>query len=603
MAPSVAPSATAEAAPLQRRLTLGEIGLPTGLGFDAAGTEASFPLPRGVPGLAARLALEFELSAPFPGRHAVELRANGRLLGSTAFPPGSSRLTLDVALAEADLAETELRLGLRLLGDTDQASATLLPASHLALLLPDPGQLSVAALFGLLPPVTQVLLRPGPISATEAAAALRIGLALAASGRQATIASAPPGVALAGRGGTRLWANGAVLVGEGAEAATVRLVNGLPVLSLGGATPESLARLLDSPWRGLALAERLTGGAATEVAPAAEPPTSLPFTALRGSLAPQETARAAWNLSFSLRDLPPGTQPSGLEVLLRAAPDPAGAPGVATILLNDVILGSTTLTADGQGRIALPVPGEALAAQNRIEVVLQRATASGPAQLLPGSQLRLAPAGAPRDFLGLPAAFGTGVEVLVDAPGGVLVAEALNPLLWVLRAVVPAAAPLRVTLAEPGTPASPTGPFVAATFEPPSGSDPVLRFDAGRIQLSNRAGRPVLELGGVARAISVQLVTAGGQPGLWLRPIGPPPLLPAAAPRLDRGDVALLDGQGVALAWSSTPGPQLRVDYPDAPRPAGWLPALMAWRPWIVGVLWLAGFVLVVWAFLRPRQS
>jgi hypothetical protein len=499
-----------------------------------------------------------------------------------------------------------LRLGLRLLGDTDQASATLLPESHLALLLPDPGQLSVAALFGLLPRTTQVLLRPGPISATEAAAALRIGLALAASGRQATIASAPPGPAQPGRGGTRLWATGAVQVGavqvgEGAEAATVRLVNGLPVLSLGGATPESLARLLDSPWRGLALANSLTGGA--EAAPAPTPPSSLPFTALRGSLAPQETARAAWSLGFSLRDLPPGVQPNALEVLLRAAPDPAGTPGVATVLLNDVILGSTTLTADGQGRVVLSVPAQTLAAENRIEVVLQRATASGPAQLLPGSELRLAPAGPPRSFLGLPAAFGAGVEVLVDAPGGVLVAEALNPLLWVLRAVVPAAAPLRVTLAEPGTPASPTGPFVAATFEPPAGSDPVLRFDAGRIQLSNRAGRPVLELGGVARAISVQLVTSGGQPGLWLRPIGPPPLLPAAAPRLEQGDVALLDGQGVALAWSSTPGPQLRVDYPDSPRPVAWLPLLMAWRPWIVGVLWLAGFMLVVWAFLRPRRT
>ncbi len=601
--PGAAPVATPapEAPPLQRRLALGEIRLPTGLGFEAAGTEASFPLPRAVPGLAARLSLELELAAPFPGRHAVELRANGRLLSSTAFPPGSNRLSLDVPVPEAELAGAELRLGLRLLGDTDQASATLLPESHLALLLPDPGQLSVATLFGLLPQTTQVLLRPGPISASEAAAALRIGLALAASGRQATIASAPPGVALAGRGGSRLWATGAVLVGEGAEAAMVRLVNGLPVLSLGGATPESLARLLDSPWRGLALANSLTGG--TEDAAATTPPGSLPFTALRGSLAPQETARAAWTLGFSLRDLPPATQPQALEVLLRAAPDPAGGLGVATVLLNEVILGSTTLTAEGQGRITVPVPGEVLAAENRIEVVLQRAMASGPAQLLQGSQLRLASAGPPRSFLGLPAAFGAGVEVLVDAPGGVLVAEALNPLLWVLRAVVPAAAPLRVTLAEPGTPAAPSGPFVAATFEPPADSDPVLRFDAGRIQLSNRAGRPVLELGGVARAISVQLVSAGGQPGLWLRPIGPPPLLPAAAPRLEQGDVALLDQQGVALAWSSLAGPQLRVDYPDSPRPVAWLPQLMAWRPWIVSVLWLAGFVLVVWAFLRPRRS
>jgi len=607
--PPASPSAAARLPPLLRRLALPEIGLPTGLGFDAAGAELSFPLPRGVPGLAARLALQFELAAPFPGRHAVELRANGRLLASQAFPPGATRLTIDLALPQGDLAgpEPALRLGLRLLGETNQASATLLPDSHLALLLPDPAQLSVAALFGLLPPTTQVLLRPGPISAPDAAAALRIGLALAAAGRQASIASAPPGPARPGPGGTRLWETGAVLVGQGAQAAAVRLVNGLPVLTLGGAEPERLARLLDSPWRGMAQADSLTGGATQATTPEAAQPAAIPFTALRGSLAPQDSARAVWTLGFAMRDLPPGTRVEALEVLLRAAPDPAGARGVATLLLNETILGTTTLTAEGQGRLLAPVSDQALAAENRIEVVLQRAVPGGPAQLLPSSQLHLAPAGPPRDFIGLPAAFGAGVEVLVDAPGGVLVAEGLNPLLWVLRAVVPAAAPLRVTLAEPGTAATPAGPFVAATFEPPAGSEPVLRFDAGRILLSNRAGRPVLELGGVERAITVQLLSAGGHPGLWIRPIGPPPVLPEAAPRLERGDVALLDGQGVALAWSSAPEPALRVNYPDQPRhmdaPLDWRRLVMAWRPWVVGALWLAGFALVVLAFLRPRRS
>lgn len=601
-APLVSQQPSAPASLLRRPITLSEIGLAGGLGFDAGGGEVVFPLPRGVPGLAARLALRLELSAPFPGRHAVELRANGHLLASHAFSPETTRLDLDLALPEAALAgpEAQLRLGLRLLGDTDAASATLRPESHLALLLPEPAQLSVAALFGLLPHTTQVLLRPGPIGAAEAAAALRIGLALSATGRQVTIASAPPGQALPGPGGARLWESGAVLVGQAPDAASVRLMNGLPVLSLGGAAPERMARLLDSPWRGAALAERLTGGAAEEAA--APPPATLYFSALRGSLAPQETARAAWALGFATRDLPLGAQVEALEVLLRAAPDPAGARAIATLLLNEVILGTTTLSAEGQGRIAVPVPDEVLAAENRIEVVVQRASAGGPAQLLPGSLLRLTPAGPPREFLGLPPAFGAGVEVLADAPGGVLVAEGLNPLLWVLRAVVPATAPLHVTLTEPGTPATPAGPFVAATFEPPAGSDPVLRFDAGRIQLSNRAGRPVLELGGVERVIVAQLVTAGGHPGLWLRPIGPPPLLPAAAPQLDRGDVALLDGQGVALAWSSSPAPPLRVAYPAPSSDTAWMPLLMAWRAWIVGVLWLAGFALVVLAFLRPRR-
>ncbi|MBU8545961.1 MULTISPECIES: hypothetical protein [Roseomonadaceae] len=592
---------------LQRRIGLPELGLAEGLGFDAGGQALDIPLPRGVPELGARVHLAIDLAAPFPGRHAVELRLRDQILASTPFPEGERRLLLNIPLPDAALAgpEDRLRLDLRLLSEAPgaPARATLLPESHLTLLLPDSPEISVAALFRLLPPDTRVLLRPGPISAAEAAAALRIGLALAASGRDARISSAPPGLPLPAQGGARLWTRGAVLVGDGAEAASVRLVHGLPVLVLGGAAPERLARLLDSPWRDLALAGTLSGGVAPEPASAPAAAT-LSFDHLRGSLAPQDQAQARWALEFASRDLPAGLRPEALEVALRATPDPGGRPAVATVLLNQVILGGGALDAQGVGRLALPLPPGLLAADNRIEVLLNRASAAGPAQLLPSSLLRLAVAGPPRDFLGIGAAFGTGLEVLVDAPGGALVAEGLNPLLWVLRGLVPAGAPLRVTLAEPGMPATPDGPFLAATMEPPAGSDPLLRFDSGRILLSNRAGRPVLDLAGLERALALQLVTAQGQPGLWLRQLGPLPPLPAAAPRLDQGDVALLDAQGLVLAWSSAPAPTIRVAYPDAP-PAAWDPLalLMAWRPWLVGAAWLAGVLLVAFAFLNPRRD
>ncbi|MGX9966002.1 hypothetical protein ACVFYP_21930 [Roseomonas sp. F4] len=593
---------------LLRRMGLAELGLAEGLGFDKAGRELTFPLPRGVAGLNARLAFAIDLAAPFPGRHAVELRLQGQVLASRPFPEGETRLLLDLPLPEAALAGPEdgLTLELRLLSEAPEApaSATLRPESHLVLLLPRAAELSVAALFRLLPPETQVLLRPGPISPEEAAAALRIGLALAATGREARISSAPPGPSRAVADGSRIWSRGIVMIGGGAEAAMVRQVDGLPVLTLGGAEPERLARLLDSPWRDLALAPALAGGAAFEVGADPAGPTTLPFSRLRGSLAPQDQPRASWELSFASRDLPPGRRPEALEMELHATPAAGGSPGVATLLLNGVVLGAVTLGADGAGRLALPVPPGLLAAENRIRVVLQQAAGGGLAQLLPSSLIRLGPAGPPQDFLGLAAAFGAGVEVVVDAPGGALVAEGLNPLLWVLRALVPAGAPLRVTLAVPGTPASPTGPFLAATMEPPAGSDPVLRFDAGRVLLSNRAGRPLLDLAGLAQVLAAQIVTSEGHPGLWLRPLGPLPPLPAPAPRLDQGDVALLDGQGLVLAWSSAPTPPLRIAYPEAPAATvAPMALLMAWRRWIVGAAWLAGLLLVIYAFLKPRRD
>jgi hypothetical protein len=615
---------------LQRRIGLPELGLPAGLAFGAPARDLMFPLPRGLAEMGARLVLDFELAAPFPGRHAVRITANGRVLESRAFPDASDRLSLEVDVPPEDLARMEglLHLQLRLVSDPpgDSASATLRPGSHLALLLPPSPELGVAALFRLLPRQTQILLRPGPISTAEAAAALRIGLALSRTGRQVSIASNPPGQAPAGADGSRIWDTGTVLVGPGSEAASVRIMEGQPVLVLGGAEPERAAGLLDSAWQEAAVGATVQGGlaapaatpatsAATPAAPAATPaaPAATPaapaatqspasaalaFAALRGGTAPQEQARAAWALDFSTRDLPPGTWPHSIEAELRAAPDPANGRAVASLLLNQVLLGSATLSPEGTGRLVLPVPPGLVALENRIEVVVQRRASTGPAQLLPGSLLRLGAAPVPRDFLALPPAFAGGVQVLVDAPGGVLVAEQLNPLLWVLRGLVPAAAPVTVVPVPPGTPAQPGGPFVAATAEPPAGTSPVLRFDSGRVLLSNSAGRPLLDLSGLERVMAAQLLESSGHPGLWLRRMGALPLLPSAPPVLDRGDVALLDGQGVALAWNSTPSPVVRVAYPDAAPHSD----LRAWRAWVVGLLWIAGFALVVYAFARPRR-
>ncbi|OYW10042.1 MAG: hypothetical protein B7Z53_01760 [Rhodospirillales bacterium 12-71-4] len=290
-----------------------------------------------------------------------------------------------------------------------------------------------------------------------------------------------------------------------------------------------------------------------------------------------------------------------MEVALQGA---AGPSAVASVLLNEVVLGGGPLSSNGQGRFLLPVPAGLAGLENQISVELRRGEPAGAAQLLPPSRIGLVPAGSPGAFHDLPAAYAGGMEVLADAPGGVLVAEQLNPILWVLRRLLAPTAPLMVRLVEPGEEVRPSAPFLAATREPPQGTDPVLRFDAGRILLSNADGRPILDLAGLQRVMAAQLLVAEGQPGLWLRRLGPPPLLPAEAPRLDDGDVALLDGQGVALAWRGRGLPDVRVSYPEeaAPTPALHGP-LMPWRPWVVGTAWLAGLALVIYAFIRPRRD
>jgi hypothetical protein len=571
--------------PVQRRITLEEMGLPAGLVFDGAGREIGFPLPRGFVLPGARLGFVVELASAFPGRQGVEITVNGRLLGALPFEEGETRMAFEAAVTAEDLARNPaaLRVGLRLVEQPPGgARASLLAGSHLAFALPAEPP-NVEALLALMPPRLLLLLPPGPVPAAEAAATLRLALALAETGRTLRLAAGPPPVPLAPIP-NRIWETGAVLLGAATAGEPVRRLGEVPVLALTWEEVPALAAALER--RGAGSAE------------------ALPFASLAGSLVAQEAARAAWSLGFTAHELPPGTRPEALEVALHAPP---GSRATASVALNGVVLGASLLPPDGRARLLLPIPPRLPAFENRIDVTLHRQEGpGGPAQLLPESLLRLGPAGPPAEFLDLPPRFAAGLQVVLEAPGGQLPLEALEPALWLLRRMAPPGTPLRVTAQDPAQPARPAGPFLAITRLPPAGSAPWLRLEDGSVVVAETArGRPPLQPDAVERGYLAQLVSAGGQPGLWLRPPSLPVLLPAAPPALDRGDIALLDGRGVALALMLAPPPPIpppAVLAPAAPAAEAPRSLVQAWRPFVAGLLWLLGVTLVVHAFRHPRQ-
>ncbi len=602
--PALVASAEPVAEPVrQRRVRVAELGHAAGLEFGAEGRELVVPLPRSADG-SARLALSFDLVAPFAARRAVEVRANGRLLAAPAFPDGTMRLSLELPLDVADHArgDGELRLGLRLLEQPGPAlgAATLRPESYLALTLPAETALGIRAVLRLMPARVLILTRPGPLPVREAAAALHAALALARRGREVRIVAGAAPELRRDEDGALLWDTGAVVIGATPDALAVVELAGVPLLAIGGPEPDAAARLLDGPWAEAMDAARL---AVARAGPPAEAAGALPFSALPGRLEPQETARASWVLQFSMRDLPPRSRPAALDAELRASAESGRA--VASVLLNGALLVTAAVPADGVLRLDTALPEALLRLENRIEVALHRGTIGSPAQLLPGGRIRLAPAGPPIGFVDLPAALAAGYELILDLPGGAVSAESLALPLWLLRAVAPAAAPITVTPNEPGAAPQPAGPFVALTHEPPSGTAPRLRVEGGRLRLAGAEGAPVTEVDR-AGVLAVQLLQAAERPGLWLAaptafaPDGPPPAF-------GRDDAALLDRHGVALALPRD-APVLPVAAPPASVPAmepvpaaDDRPGLFVWRPWVVGFLWLVGVGLVGYALARPR--
>lgn len=597
-----APPVTAPPQLRQRQVRVAELGHAAGLEFGAEGRGLVFPLPR-LPGLGARLTLSFDLVAPFPAGRAVEVRANGRLLAAPAFVDGATRLFLDLPLDEADLARGDgrLHLGLRLLEQPGPAlgTATLRADSHLALSLPEDAALGIGALLRLMPARVEVLTRPGPLPTREATAALHAALALSRRGHEVRIIAGMAPELRRGEDGTPLWETGAVVIGATPEALAVVELAGLPLLAVGGPEPDEAARLLDGPWPEATDAPRL---AAARVGLPAEAAGSLPFSALQGTLDPQEGARAAWTLHLSMRDLPPRTRPAALEAELHAPADSGRA--VASVLLNGTLLGTIAVPPEGLLRLDIPLPEALLRLENWIEVALHRGTIGSPAQLLPTGRIRLAQAGTPARFVDLPPALAGGYELILDAPGGALSAEALALPLWLLRAVAPPA-PISLTSNEPGAAPQPRLPYLALTREPPSGTAPRVRFEGGQLRLNRAEGTSAVEMD-AAGMLAAQFLLAGEQPGIWLA--GPAGFAPAgAAPGLGDGDAALLDRNGLVRALpraavETRPAALLlAVRSPEAPSVEGGSSGLSAWRPWVVGLLWLAGTALVGYALARPR--
>jgi hypothetical protein len=173
----------------------------------------------------------------------------------------------------------------------------------------------------------------------------------------------------------------------------------------------------------------------------------------------------------------------------------------------------------------------------------------------------------------------------------------------ILQTLSPAAAPIRTTFATAGQTPAPDGAFLAVGNLPPVGSAPHVRFDRGRVAVADRAGRSLLDIGGLASGAVAQLVFSGTHPGIWIKPLAADGMLPDPAElRLERGDVAVVDKLGVTLALSTEHDTLVSIAYPDQ---TSWLTVAERFRPWIIGGSWAlatVAFLLVLQKALRRRR-
>ena len=624
-------------------VTLADVGFVSGFRFSNLGgrQELFLPLPAGADLTASEINLVLDDVSAHEAKRSLEILVNdrsaaaialdGKTLGRQVRVPlqrvkgraGFFKLTFSYSGA----ATQDRCIDVRSIGD----SLTVRPESAIEVEIGS-RPLDVATTAALLPRNVAIIMSSRTLGSADLAGALTIGRALRATGRRVSFHHGHDSVnELARRDDARRWTQGLILIGEMQEMAqlievppsrvagpaaalgTLAAVRaaGLPAIVVSDSDTVRAARLLASSLlpalRGVPVA---TVGDAIRSKVAA---TRVSFDEL--ALAPAVAdvfGRADITFSIAARALPAGTKPSRLALDLMVAPDGAGEKAVASVFIDDRLLGSAVAAVGEPTKFDLALPDGLVGTMMNVRVVVQRRSAQGdcrfepqgyPAQILGSSAVLLAEAtGAPHDFADLSAWWANGVEVWMPSPASERPAPVMSLIADTLTALSPESAPIAVKFSSNADAPVPTVPFIAVSSRPPAGSSPRVRFDQGRVVVADRGNKTLLDVGGFSSGAVVQIVSAGSQPGLWLKPLAADGALPAPEQlRLDRGDVAFVDQSGVALAMSSERDTLVRIAYPDR---MSWLNVAERFRPWIIGAIWALvtiGFLFGLQRMLRRR--
>jgi len=638
----VAP-APARALDLFATVSLADIGFTDGFRFGNLGgrREVFVPLPQGSEAMADEFVLVLDDVSAYDARRNLIVMINDRVTSIGLDGRSTARVVriplpkvktkdgfLKLTFIYSGAATQDRCIDVRSVGD----SLIIRPESSVEVDVGPTNALDIPTTIALMPHDVAILLPKRRLSPTEIATALTVARALAASGhRTSFVQGALPEISKAGE--NRRWTKGLVMIGQFDDVATfidaplatvagpvpalgsittVR-VSGVPALLVSEAAAGQVGRLLASS--SLAATRGLPVALVGEARPAALPIDRVTFDQI--GIPPVEAevfGRADLTLTIDTRRLPAGRRPLRVLLDVMVAPDGDAGRAVVSVFINEHLLGSKLAAIGEATRLDLPLPDGLAGTTLGVRAVVQRRSAQGdcrfepqgyPAQILDSSAVVLGPADGPvRDFSDLALRWADGVAVELPAAAADAPVPVMGLVSEVLNLLSPPSAAVSVSLVAPGPAPAPKSAFLLVSDELPPGSAPRVRFDRGRVAVSDHAGHTLLDLSGFTTGAVAQAVSAGDVAGMWIRPLASNGSLPAPLNlRLDRGDVAFVDHTGVALAMSTERDTLIKISYPDQ---VSWLTIAERFRAWIIGCVWLMVtivFLLGLQRLLRRRRT
>ncbi len=240
--------------------------------------------------------------------------------------------------------------------------------------------------------------------------------------------------------------------------------------------------------------------------------------------------RADLSLVIPGRILPSGTKPSRLVLDIMVAPDGAGERAVVSAFVNERLLASTVAAIGEPTRLDFALPAGLVGTVANLRTVVQRRSSQGdcrfepqgyPAEILGSSSVVLTTANrVAEDFSDLAPLWADGVEMLLPASTATKPLATVRMLAGVLGALSKETAPITVKYVDAGNAIpTPSAPFIAVGKVPPAGREQHVRFDRGRVAVTDRAGGTKIDLGGLFTGAVAQIVTSGTNSGVWIKPL------------------------------------------------------------------------------------
>ncbi|MFG1421142.1 hypothetical protein [Roseixanthobacter liquoris] len=393
----------------------------------------------------------------------------------------------------------------------------------------------------------------------------------------------------------------------------VRLVTiaGKPVIAISAQAAAQASGVLSDLWRQMLVVPAANVRVATT--PDFSGVTSIDLSRLGGRTGTFDVlARGDWSATFDLGTLLGGGRvPSEFLVDVSAAPSAGDSAPIASIMLNDYLLGARRLSANGiTERIPVQVPRYALAARNVLKISFQRQPMSDrcretpqafPVAVLPSSRAVLVDAPSTIDFFGAMPRLATRANVIVPQA---YLRDPATLRRVISLAVASGVTPERaiLTVAGDGAEITPDGAFLAIDTRIGNVASKV-KVEGSRLAINGSNEQTMLDVGSLNNLGVIEAVMSGRQIGLVYRTIG------ANAPDwkkpflLTAGDISLLASTGPAVTLDTNSATLTRDTAGESDAFSSFLKRGPAWGPAAVGVAILLFLLFVVLAQRARRRT